>query len=77
LGQKPFREAENSNNGVMNPKLFNLYFGKLLDKKALGNVNPEDTLLFLKKIFFFGPLVKYIEILLYSNKAVLFERFLK
>jgi len=77
LGQKPFRQAENSNNGVMNPKLFNLYFSKLLDTKALGNVNPEDMLLFLKKYFYCEPLVKYIKILPYSNKAVLFERFLK
>jgi len=41
LGQKPFREAENSNNGVMNHKLFNLYFGKLLNTKLLANVQAE------------------------------------
>jgi len=52
LGQKPFREAENSNNGVMNPKLFNLYFGKLLNTKLLANVQAENMLLFLEKKIF-------------------------
>ena len=61
----------------MNPKLFNLYVGKLVNIKALGNVCFEKMLLFIKKIFFCGPLVKYIEILVYSNMTMLFAGFLK
>jgi len=61
----------------MNPKPFNLYFGKLLNTKLLGKVHSENMLLFLKKIFFCEPLLKYIEIFIYSNMAMLFARFLK
>ncbi len=62
----------------MNTKSFNLYVGKLVNIKALGNVCFEKMLLPIKKIFFCESLVKYYnEILLYSNKAVLFARFLK
>jgi hypothetical protein len=52
LGQKPFREAENSNNGVMNPELFNLYFGKLLNTKLLANVKAEKYAAVSKKNIF-------------------------
>jgi len=75
LGQKPSRKAENSHNGLMNPKLFNLYFGKLFNKKLLGNVQAENMLLFLEKIFFFELLIKYIEILVYSNMTILLRDF--
>ena len=61
----------------MNPKSFNLYIGKLVNIKALGNICFEKRLLFVKKIFFCGPLVKYIEILVYSNMTMLFAGFLK
>ena len=52
VGQKPFRQAEHSHNRVVNLKSFNLYFGKLLNTEVLGNVQAENMLLFLKKIFF-------------------------
>ena len=77
LGQKPFRQAGHSRKGVMDPKSFNLYVGKLVNIKALGNVCSENMLLPIKKIFFCEPLVKYIEIFIYSNMAMLFARFLK
>jgi len=77
LGQKPFRQAGHSRKGVMDPKLFNLYVGKLVNIKALGNICSKNMLLPIKYYFFCEPLVKYNEILLYSNKPVLFARFLK
>jgi len=77
LGQKPFRKTGQSNKRVKNHKLFNLYFSKLLDTKALSNVKVENMLMFLKKIFFCEPLVKYIEISIYSNMTMLFTGFLK
>ena len=61
----------------MNPKLFNLYVGKLVNIKALGNVCSKNMLLPIKKIFFCEPSIKYIEILTYSNKAMIFAGFLK
>ena len=61
----------------MNPKSFNLYVGKLVNIKALGNVCFENMLLPIKKYFFCKPLVKYIEIFIYGNKIMLFARFLK
>ncbi len=61
----------------MNPKSFNLYVGKLVKIKALGNVCFENMLLSIKKIFFCESLVKYIEIFIYSNRAMLFAKFLK
>ena len=72
LGQKPSRKAGYSHNGVMNPKSFNLYVGKLVNIKALGNVCSENMLKQIKKIFFCEPLVKYIDILEYSNNTILF-----
>ena len=61
----------------MNPKSFNLYVGKLVNIKALGNVCFENMLLPIIYIFFCESLVKYIGILIYSNRAMLFARFLK
>ncbi len=77
LGQKPSRKAGHSHKGVMDPKSFNLYVGKLVNIKALGNVCFEKMLLPIKKIFFCESLVKYIGIFIYSNRAMLFARFLK
>ncbi len=61
----------------MNPKSFNLYVGKLVNIKALGNVCSENMLKQIKKIFFCELLIKYIDILEYSNNIMLFARFFK
>ncbi len=77
LGQKPFLKAGQSHKRVKNHKLFNLFFGKLLDTRALGNLKVENMLLFLKNFLFFcEPLGKYIGISIYSNITMLFAGFL-
>ena len=77
LGQKPSLKAGNSHNEVMNPKSFNLYVGKLVNIKVLGNVSSENMLLPIKNITFFANLCLNISELLYNNRTVLFVRFLK
>ena len=61
-GKKPFRQAEHSQKGVMDPKSFNLYVGKLVNIKTLGNICSKNRLLPIKNIIFFcESLVKYNE----------------
>ncbi len=77
IGPKTFSKTVHSHNGVMNPKSFNLYIGKLVNIKALGKVCSKNMLLLIKKIIFCEPSIKYIEISIYSNKTMLFAIFLK
>ncbi len=68
-GKKPFRQARHSQKGVMDPKSFNLYVGKLVNIKALGNICSKNMLLPIKNIIFFvnlwSNIMKYYYIVIF------------